>query len=224
MKYFSPLLLAFLLSGLASCTRPWPNMPPITYSGKVIHQELRSGIANATITASRPSVRSWWPMVSPETLATTKSDSNGNFSMTTKSGYATSIVVNTADKRMWCCIDPGTKSCRNLNLFAEANLEGVCYRRVADVFVDPNSEPSRRADAAVRHLVKYFSAHPKEPLKSLQQYVKDGVLSKADFEVFQSAPAFYFGQNSLVEYQWGNESLFIKNASTPIRLVAQRQF
>jgi hypothetical protein len=224
IRAFEVLLWSALLLCGSSCTIPWGNLPPTTYRGKVVHDELGTGIANATITASRPCVRSsLWPMVRPEVLATTKSDAHGNFLMTTRTGYATQIVTRSRDQKLSGFFEPSRKHRDTIELRVSATLTGVCYRTKGDKYVDPESSSSKVADAAIRHLVKYISAHPDALLKSLKQYNKQGIISEEALSVFKSVPDHYFGPQSLVEYVWGRQALLLPDQSTTIRFVPQRE-
>ncbi len=213
---------ALLLCG-SSCTIPWGNLPPTTYQGRVVHDELGTGIANATITASRPCVRSsLWPMVRPEVLASTKSDENGNYSLTTRAGYATEIETHSSDLKLRGIIDLSRKHADPLELRVSAELQSICHYNLGGSPVDPNSLPPKNAETAIRRLVRYLSAHPGASLKSLRQYNKQGVISDRELSVFESAPVHYFGPHSLVEFQWGRQALLIPDQNTRIRFVSPR--
>lgn len=213
------LLWSILLVCSSSCTTPWPNLPPTTYQGQVVHNELKTGVANATITASRPCVRSsLWPMIRPEVLATVKSDAHGRFSMTTLTGYATQIETRSSDEKLIGSVNPSRKHTNPIELNVSAELRGISYQP----YVDPESPASRTAASAIRRLVRHISSHPYHPLRSLRWYSKEGVISAEELLVFESAPEHYFGPHSLVEYQWGRQALLIPNQNTAIRLVRQR--
>ena len=223
IRAFEVLSCSALLLCCLSCAIPWGNLPPTTYRGRVVHDELGTGIANASITASRPCLRSsLWPMVRIEVLATTKSDKNGNYSITTRTGYATEIETHSSDLKLRGVINLSRKHADPLELRVSAELSGICHYNLGGSSVDPNSQPSKTSEAAIKRLVRYISAHPNASLKSLRQYSKQGAISDQELLVFESAPAHYFGPRSLVEYQWGRQALLIPDQNTAIRFVASR--
>ncbi len=223
LRAFEVLSWSVLLLCGSSCTIPWGNLPSTTYRGRVVHDELGTGIANATITASRPCVRSsLWPMIRPEEIATTKSDEHGFFSMTTSKGYATQIMTRSSDLKLFGRIELSRKHADPLELRVSAELQSIAHYNFGGSPVDGNSLPSKTAEAAIRRLVRYISAHPGASLKSLSQYNKQGVISDSELSVFESAPVHYFGPHSLVEYQWGRQAFLIPDQNTQIRFVSPR--
>ena len=80
-------------------------MKPVTYTGKVVDKKTGRGVAGAEIQLSRPphkyaksTLGDWAVMGPPERMGTFTTDRNGNFTATTRSGYATAAWAAAGDR------------------------------------------------------------------------------------------------------------------------------
>ena len=214
MRHLLRLVLNLLVSCLTcSCASSWPqDMPPTRYTGAVVNRSLDGQpVPGATVIAQRRSGRGIG-LFSPETLASTTADPQGRFVLLTQSGYAQELRASSPDHRLIGIISAPHRSADNIIIKAEPQLYVSSYHRG----VDPSSARVRLADAAVRQLIGYLSAHPEEPRQSLRGYAKRGVISDEQLASFTQAPDLFFGPTPQVDYVWGTQALSFPDVDAPM--------
>ncbi|MBK1854858.1 hypothetical protein JO972_07795 [Verrucomicrobiaceae bacterium 5K15] len=79
-------------------------MKPVTYTGRVINERTGKGVAGAEVQLMRSHAKyaksmigDWAVMGYPERLGKFRTDKNGHFIATTKSGYATTARATSGD-------------------------------------------------------------------------------------------------------------------------------
>ena len=215
MRHLSSLILCLSIVCLVTgCTVPWPqNMPPTRYTGMVVNLP-RGGqsVPNAIVTAQRSSVKTGIGLFSDETIGRATADSQGRFVLVTRGGYAEELHASSADYRLGGTRNAPHRSADDIVLKATPQLSTIVYHRG----VDPSSPRIRAADASIRQLIAYLSAHPDEPRYSLRTYASRGIITDEQLAAFTQAPDLFFGPEPEVDYVWGTQALSFPSVDAPV--------
>jgi hypothetical protein len=219
-RYVCIAWLSGLAALVAGCAQPWPeDIPARTYTGQVVAGPFHVPAAGAEVHAERPTFKRSGLAIGLYTddadLGSAKTDAEGRFTLRTETGYATSLVAETSDRRFF-----GTKFVKpdetaNLRIIADEPAIGVIEFGGG---VDPNLPVFKVIEPSLEQVIRYVSAHPHEPRHSLEDYAKHGVISQAALNAFTANASLFFGSKPRVKYDWGMDAIVIPDAHRPITL------
>jgi len=211
------LLYAMVLSG---CANRWPeDAPPVTYSGTVLNAPLHRGEPDATIYAVRPGVKPglldhYWLQPADEAdgvMATAHSRKNGDFVLTTKSGYATELWAASQDGRLVALVDRDLKrGTTHLVLNVRPEIQDISYGTGLT-----EKQIATLRSACDKIMFHYTSTGYKTCL-SFSGYREKSIISAEEFQLLKSLAPHLTGSKPDIEIAWPKEVLRVRSFDQPI--------
>jgi|GEM_PF-2690753 len=188
-------------------------MAPRTYRGSVVSTVTGQPLANALVRAQRPGLRgiTLFP-VGHKIIGTATTDRAGRFVLRTSGGYATLLLASSSDQRQGGTAPP-SRRLSGTTLSVSPALRCISYRSI-----HPDSPEARQADAAIRSIMDEITRENGKT-GSLAFYRERGIITPAQFALFENHPHLFFGQDPEITYEWGPMVFLIRDAHSPLRFL-----
>lgn len=223
MRCAAPLTLLCLAS-LTGCATPWPNLPPATYAGTIYNEPQQHPEPDAQVTAVRPGekpglVDRYWMAPASErdkTIGIARTDQTGHFVLMTSGGYATQLLVKSADGDLTALWERDLKQGNeNLWIGIRPELVAVSYRNVS---IDESEMKIFRS--ACDKIMFRFVADSDHHTSSLPAYHREGVISDGEYTLLLQLGPHLIGPHPDIEPMWPRFHLRIKSLDQPIEFIA----
>lgn len=201
------LMLAFVTGG---CVSKWGNMPPYTYSGKVINGVTKASMGGVELTASRRAFkRHWWPMIASERIGSSVSAEDGSFSLTTSGGYP-QYIEGLSDANVRYLGGVGIEQDFDEEIIMQMNLcigtYTVNYER------NDSADVSNGYRDILYKIVKYHELHGNTSFQSINKYRELAVISDEELSFLAEHEQFFLNPDSgkltnKVFASWGQQRL-----------------